>query len=223
MPYPVVNSDLDDGSWLTEPDGAARAVHGIHQVSVALARDVVRCGPTATAALAAKNGKRTCQLRTAAELASRFHLPQHGVTKRDFVLGLPRTRCSSSVRWHPVQPRLLHQPDRPDDRAVAAITSCAAQEGLVRPEELGALAAIWLFEKIVGTTFEISGLENIPEGRFILAPKHQSLWDTYAPSSPGCDDPFYILKRELTWIPLFGWYILEAAHDAGRSRRRAAR
>lgn len=64
----------------------------------------------------------------------------------------------------------------------------------------------WLQEKIVGTTFEIEGLENIPEGGYILAPKHQSFWDTYA-LLPWLDDPVYILKRELTWIPVFGWYI----------------
>ncbi|UNK38495.1 1-acyl-sn-glycerol-3-phosphate acyltransferase [Shinella sp. H4-D48] len=64
----------------------------------------------------------------------------------------------------------------------------------------------WLFKVIVGTTFEIEGLENIPAGGYIFAPKHQSFWDAYA-LLPWLSDPFYILKRELTWIPLFGWYI----------------
>lgn len=65
----------------------------------------------------------------------------------------------------------------------------------------------WLFDKVVGTTFEIEGLENIPkDGGYIFAPKHQSFWDAYA-MLPWLDDPFYILKRELTWIPLFGWYL----------------
>lgn len=65
----------------------------------------------------------------------------------------------------------------------------------------------WLMEKIVGTTFTVEGLENIPKsGGYILAPKHQSFWDTYA-LLPWLDDPVYILKRELTWIPIFGWYV----------------
>lgn len=64
----------------------------------------------------------------------------------------------------------------------------------------------WLLDKIVGTTFEIEGRENVPEGSFIVAPKHQSFWDAYA-LLPWFDDPLYILKRELTWIPLFGWYL----------------
>jgi 1-acyl-sn-glycerol-3-phosphate acyltransferase len=68
-----------------------------------------------------------------------------------------------------------------------------------------ALSNHWLMEKIVGTTFEIEGMENLPDGGYILAPKHQSFWDTYA-LLPWLKDPVYILKRELMWIPLFGWY-----------------
>ncbi|MBU4528644.1 MAG: 1-acyl-sn-glycerol-3-phosphate acyltransferase [Hoeflea sp.] len=71
-----------------------------------------------------------------------------------------------------------------------------------------ALANHWLQEKIVGTTFEIEGLENIPPGGYIFAPKHQSFWDAYA-LLPWLDDPVYILKRELRWIPLFGQYIFK--------------
>ncbi|MDI7862600.1 1-acyl-sn-glycerol-3-phosphate acyltransferase [Rhizobiaceae bacterium n13] len=69
-----------------------------------------------------------------------------------------------------------------------------------------AISNNWLMEKIVGATFEVEGLENIPEGGYIFAPKHQSFWDTFA-LLPWLDDPVYILKRELMWIPLFGWYI----------------
>ncbi|MFB9913906.1 lysophospholipid acyltransferase family protein [Rhizobium paknamense] len=63
----------------------------------------------------------------------------------------------------------------------------------------------WLMKTVVGTTIEIEGLEHIPDGGYILAPKHQSFWDVYA-LLPWMDDPVYILKRELMWIPLFGWY-----------------
>ncbi len=67
---------------------------------------------------------------------------------------------------------------------------------------------IWLQEKIVGTTFELSGQENLPKGSYILAPKHQSFFDAYA-FLPWVPDALYILKRELQWIPLFGWYVLK--------------
>jgi 1-acyl-sn-glycerol-3-phosphate acyltransferase len=69
-------------------------------------------------------------------------------------------------------------------------------------------SALWLQEKLAGTRSEISGMENLPEGSFILAPKHQSFWDAIA-FLPHLRDPLYILKRELTWIPFFGWYILK--------------
>ena len=69
-----------------------------------------------------------------------------------------------------------------------------------------ATSSLWLQEKIAGTKSEITGLENLPDGPFILAPKHQSFWDTMA-FFPFLPDPLYILKRELMWIPLFGWYV----------------
>lgn len=68
--------------------------------------------------------------------------------------------------------------------------------------------SLWLHEKLAGTKAEISGLENLPMGSFILAPKHQSFWDAIA-FLPHIDDALYILKRELTWIPFFGWYIMK--------------
>ncbi len=64
----------------------------------------------------------------------------------------------------------------------------------------------WWHKWIVGTRFEVTGLENIPEGGCIIAVKHQSMWEFYA-ILPLFDDPAYILKRELMWIPLFGWYV----------------
>ncbi|CAM5402925.1 hypothetical protein MAUB1S_06848 [Mycolicibacterium aubagnense] len=68
--------------------------------------------------------------------------------------------------------------------------------------------SMWLYKVIGGTDSEITGTENLPEGSFILAPKHQSFWDTIA-FFPYLTDPLYILKRELTWIPFFGWYIMK--------------
>jgi len=68
--------------------------------------------------------------------------------------------------------------------------------------------SMWLLEKIAGTKSEISGVENLPSGPYILAPKHQSFWDTIS-FLPYIPDALYILKRELMWIPFFGWYIMK--------------
>lgn len=65
---------------------------------------------------------------------------------------------------------------------------------------------LWLMKIVVGTDHVVIGRENLPDGPYIIAPKHQSAWDTFA-FLPWLPDPTLILKRELMWIPLFGWYV----------------
>jgi 1-acyl-sn-glycerol-3-phosphate acyltransferase len=70
-------------------------------------------------------------------------------------------------------------------------------------------SSLWLARVICGMRFEVRGLENIRPGALIVASKHQSIWETF--TLPIFFDDFsYILKRELTWIPLFGWYLWRA-------------
>ena len=57
---------------------------------------------------------------------------------------------------------------------------------------------------ICGLRCEFRGLEKIPQGAALIASKHQSLWETFALITV-LKDPAYILKRELMWIPFFGW------------------
>jgi 1-acyl-sn-glycerol-3-phosphate acyltransferase len=52
-------------------------------------------------------------------------------------------------------------------------------------------------------------LEKIPPGPLIVASKHQSSWETFALLTLFAD-PTFIVKRELMWIPWFGWYIWKA-------------
>ena len=68
----------------------------------------------------------------------------------------------------------------------------------------------WLLRTICGITFELRGLERIPPGPLLIASKHQSLWETFA-LVPLFADPAFILKRELMWLPFFGWYARKAA------------
>jgi len=68
---------------------------------------------------------------------------------------------------------------------------------------------IWLLRVICGVRLEQRGRENIPAGAFLVASKHQSAWETFALMSL-FDCPTYVLKRELTWIPVFGWSLLKA-------------
>jgi 1-acyl-sn-glycerol-3-phosphate acyltransferase len=70
-------------------------------------------------------------------------------------------------------------------------------------------SSIWLMRVICKVKVEYRGLEKIPDGPLIVASKHQSMWETFA-LLQFFDQPLYILKRELTWIPLFGWYLIKA-------------
>lgn len=72
-----------------------------------------------------------------------------------------------------------------------------------------ARSSLWLLRVICGTKVSWRGAENIPAGSCIVACKHQSAWETFALYAV-LDDPIYILKRELMWIPLFGWYTWKA-------------
>ncbi|WP_332118256.1 lysophospholipid acyltransferase family protein [Azorhizobium caulinodans] len=63
----------------------------------------------------------------------------------------------------------------------------------------------WLLRTITGTHVEITGRENIPDGPLLIASKHQSAWETIA-LLPLFSDATFILKRELMWLPVFGWY-----------------
>jgi 1-acyl-sn-glycerol-3-phosphate acyltransferase len=66
-----------------------------------------------------------------------------------------------------------------------------------------------LLRIVCGTTVEWRGLEKIPPGPVLVAAKHQSLWETFALLTL-FPDPTYIIKRELLWIPFYGWYAQRA-------------
>jgi 1-acyl-sn-glycerol-3-phosphate acyltransferase len=66
-----------------------------------------------------------------------------------------------------------------------------------------------LLRTICGIDVAWVGLEKIPPGPLIVAAKHQSTWETFALLTL-FDDPTFIIKRELMWIPVFGWYTWKA-------------
>lgn len=68
---------------------------------------------------------------------------------------------------------------------------------------------IVLMRHIAGITCEIRGRENLPPGPVLVAAKHQSTWDIFAMFLV-CEDPCYVLKRELMWLPVFGWLAAKA-------------
>ena len=72
-----------------------------------------------------------------------------------------------------------------------------------------ASSSVWLMRVICNTKVDYRGLEKIPPGPLIVASKHQSMWETFA-LMQFFDAPLFIYKRELAWIPFFGWYLMKS-------------
>src|SRR3954453_18429608 len=81
--------------------------------------------------------------------------------------------------------------------------------GAVLLAQCWARSSIWLMRVVCNTQVEYRGVEKIPEGPLIVASKHQSMWETFA-LLQFFPEPLFILKRELKWIPFFGWYLVKA-------------
>jgi 1-acyl-sn-glycerol-3-phosphate acyltransferase len=80
------------------------------------------------------------------------------------------------------------------------------RSGILTIARYWARSSIWLLGVICNIRVEYRGLEKIPKGPLIVASKHQSMWETFA-LLQFFDQPLFILKRELKWIPFFGWYL----------------
>jgi 1-acyl-sn-glycerol-3-phosphate acyltransferase len=65
----------------------------------------------------------------------------------------------------------------------------------------------WGVKFFAGIQTDIRGAENLPSGPLIYASKHQCMYDTLLPFIV-LSDPAVILKKELLWYPVFGWYAL---------------
>ncbi len=63
---------------------------------------------------------------------------------------------------------------------------------------------IWWLHITCRIDYQLSGVENIPDRPVVVMAKHQSTWETiflhqYLPPIA------WVVKRELLWIPFFGW------------------
>jgi 1-acyl-sn-glycerol-3-phosphate acyltransferase len=65
---------------------------------------------------------------------------------------------------------------------------------------------MWLIRHVLGIDYRIEGAHNIPDQPCVILCKHQSAWETFAlqvifPLTS------FVYKRELHWLPFFGWGI----------------
>jgi len=63
---------------------------------------------------------------------------------------------------------------------------------------------VWLSKVILGIDWRVEGRERLPERPSVILSKHQSAWETLA-FQQIFPPQIHVLKRELLWIPFFGW------------------
>ena len=89
-------------------------------------------------------------------------------------------------------------------------------------------AAVWGARVICGVRWRVHGMDNLPTAAqktdsVVLLSKHQSTWETFAYPALMPHPLAYVFKRELLYIPFFGWAMarLDMVH-IDRSKRAEA-
>lgn len=81
---------------------------------------------------------------------------------------------------------------------------------------------LWLLHRLCGLDYRVEGREHIPERRCVVYWKHSSAWETIAQLLIFPEAQSWVLKRELLWVPIFGWALyalrpIAINRGAGRS------
>ena len=84
-----------------------------------------------------------------------------------------------------------------------------------------ALANLWLLRVLCGVSWEASGRENLPTGPCVVLMKHSSAFDTIVQALL-FPRQTWMLKRELLFVPIFGWG-LASMRAIGVDRARGAK
>jgi 1-acyl-sn-glycerol-3-phosphate acyltransferase len=92
---------------------------------------------------------------------------------------------------------------------IALPTLAMPRKALLRVANWWAQSNILMMRIICNIKVEYRGTEKIPKGPLIVAAKHQSMWETIS-LLHFFDAPFFVLKRELLRIPVFGQYLMKA-------------
>jgi 1-acyl-sn-glycerol-3-phosphate acyltransferase len=92
---------------------------------------------------------------------------------------------------------------------VALPTLLLPRWGILRLAQHWARTNLALLRIVCRIEVDWRGLEKIPPGAVLVAAKHQSTWETFALLTV-FRDPTFIIKRELMWIPFYGWFARHA-------------
>jgi 1-acyl-sn-glycerol-3-phosphate acyltransferase len=88
--------------------------------------------------------------------------------------------------------------------------------------------AVWGAKVICGVHYRVHGMQHLPASEqdrsaVVLACKHQSTWETFAFPTLMPHPLAYVFKRELLYVPFFGWAMgrLDMIHIDRRKRAEA--
>ena len=65
--------------------------------------------------------------------------------------------------------------------------------------------SLFFMKYILKLDYRVEG--ELPEGGCVIASRHQSAWETIA-FNVIFENPVFVLKRTLVWIPIFGWFLM---------------
>jgi len=83
-------------------------------------------------------------------------------------------------------------------------------------------AMMWLSKNVLGIHYRVIGAENLPRNPAVILSKHQSAWETLA-FQVIFPPQVLVLKRELLWIPFFGWGLALTSPIRHRPQQRSPR
>jgi 1-acyl-sn-glycerol-3-phosphate acyltransferase len=86
----------------------------------------------------------------------------------------------------------------------AFVTLVLPRRAVLGMAKLWGRISVFLLRLVCGTRADVRGVKKLPPGPLLVAAKHQSTWETFALLHL-FDDFTFIVKRELMWIPIFGW------------------
>jgi 1-acyl-sn-glycerol-3-phosphate acyltransferase len=85
----------------------------------------------------------------------------------------------------------------------------APRRQIMRFGTMWARCVLFFLRTLTGISSEVRGREHLPSGACLIVMKHQSMWDTLMlPVVLG--DPAVVIKRELLFVPFYGWYASRA-------------
>jgi 1-acyl-sn-glycerol-3-phosphate acyltransferase len=91
---------------------------------------------------------------------------------------------------------------------IALPTFLMPRAAMLRVADWWARCIILLMRIVCNIKVEFRGVEKIPKGPLIVASKHQSMWETIS-LLRFFEAPFFALKRELRFIPIFGLFLIK--------------